>query len=266
MQEQKKPDCYFLLKYEQHNYRHMKLNCIAIDDEPLALEKMQQYINKVDYLNLLQTFDTGIDALNFLKNNAVDLMFLDIQMEDLTGIQMLEAIDIKPKVIITTAYDKYAIKGFELDVSDYLLKPISLQRFIKATDKIYNTLNVQNDNSVKYKDSNLAKKNDFVFIKTEYRIERIDFKDILYIEGMKDYLKIFTEEKKIVTLQNFNTLLKHLPSDNFIRVHKSYVISFNKIEKIERKKIFIKDIKIPIGETYHEYFFNLLKRRDLIMY
>ncbi len=245
----------------------MKINCIAIDDEPLALDKMRQYIEKVDYLNLLQTFDGGVDALNFLKNNAVDLIFLDIQMEDLTGIQMLEAVDIKPKVIITTAYDKYAIKGFELDVCDYLLKPISLQRFIRATDKIYNTLNIQNDNAViKHKDSNLAKKNDFVFIKTEYRIERIDFKDILYIEGMKDYLKIFTEEKKIVTLQNFKTLLQHLPSDNFIRVHKSYVISFNKIEKIERKKIFIKNVKIPIGETYHEYFFNLLKSKDLIMY
>lgn len=244
----------------------MKLNCIAIDDEPLALDKMRQYISKVSYLNLLQTFDSGVDALNFLKNNSVDLMFLDIQMEDLTGIQLLEAITVKPKVIITTAYDHYAIKGYELDVSDYLLKPISLQRFIKAVDKIYNNFtDNSSDVKVQNRDTEQIKKDDFVFVKTEYRIQKINFKDILYVEGMKDYLQIHTTEKKIMTLQNFNTLLEYLPSDDFIRVHKSYVVSVSKIESVERKNITIRNVKIPIGETYREHFFYLLNSRDLIL-
>ena len=245
----------------------MKINCIAIDDEPLALDKMRQYIDKVDYLNLLQTFDNGIDALNFLKNNTVDLMFLDIQMEDLTGIQLLEAVIVKPKVIITTAYESYAIKGYELDVSDYLLKPISLQRFIKSVDKVYNKLTEDSSNPdrVSVSDTDNNKKDDFIFVKTEYRIEKINFKDILYVEGMKDYLQIHTEDKKIMTLLNFNKLLKHLPADNFIRVHKSYVVSVNKIKSVERKFISVRDVKIPIGDTYREHFFFLLKSRDLII-
>ena len=244
----------------------MKINCIAIDNEPLALDKMRQYIDKVDCLNLLQTLDSGVDALNFLKNNSVDLMFLDIQMEDLTGIQLLEAITVKPKVIITTAYDSYALKGYELDVSDYLLKPISLNRFIKAVDKIYNKLNSNGNNvRIQYPDTEQIKKDDFIFVKTEYRIQKVNFKDILYIEGMKDYLQIHTEDKKIMTLQNFNTLLDHLPTDDFIRVHKSYVISVNKIKSVERKNISIGDVKIPIGETFREHFFYLLKSRNLIL-
>lgn len=244
----------------------MKINCIAIDNEPLALDKMRQYIDKVDCLNLLQTLDSGVDALNFLKNNSVDLMFLDIQMEDLTGIQLLEAITKKPKVIITTAYDSYALKGYELDVSDYLLKPISLNRFIKAVDKIYNKLNSNGNNvRIQYPDTEQIKKDDFIFVKTEYRIQKVNFKDILYIEGMKDYLQIHTEDKKIMTLQNFNKLLDHLPTDDFIRVHKSYVISVNKIKSVERKNISIGDVKIPIGETFREHFFYLLKSRNLIL-
>lgn len=244
----------------------MKINCIAIDDEPLALEKMRQYIGKVSYLNLLKTFDCGVDALNYLKSNPVDLLFLDIQMEDLTGIQLLEAITVQPKVIITTAYDTYAIKGYELNVNDYLLKPISLQRFIKAVDKIYDTLNGNND-LIQKPEQNTESNNkaDFIFVKTEYRIEKINLKDILYVEGMKDYLQIHTEEKRIMILQNFDTLLKHLPNNNFIRVHRSYVVSINKINSVERKTISIKNTKIPIGESYREYFYHVLKSQNLIL-
>jgi len=251
------------LKYKTFK---MKINCIAIDDEPLALEKMQQYIGKVGYLNLLKTFDNGIDALDFLKNNTVDLLFLDIQMDDLTGIQLLEAVEMKPKVIVTTAYDSYAIKGYELDVCDYLLKPISLQRFIKAVDKIYGMLTENQVNGNIYNIvNNKNKGNNYFFVKTEYRIERVSFCDILYVEGMKDYLKIYTEEKKIMTLQNFKTLLKHLPSNNFVRVHNSYVVSIDKIKTVGRKGIQIGDVKIPIGNTYREHFFHTLKSKGLII-
>jgi len=244
----------------------MKINCIAIDDEPLALDKMRHYIGKVDYLNLLQTFDTGVDALNFMKNNSVDLIFLDIQMDNLTGIQLLESITIKPKVILTTAYDSYALKAYELDVSDYLLKPISFQRFLKAVDKIYNKLSI--DTNFFTENIDKSKKQfeaDFIFVKEDYKIEKVNFDDILFVKGMKDYLQIHTNDKKIMTLQNFNTLLEHLPSDNFIRIHKSYVVSIKKINNVKRKTITIKDVKIPIGETYREYFYQLLKSKNLIV-
>lgn len=244
-----------------------KINCIAVDDEPLALEKMCHYIDKIEYLNLLETFDCGVDALNFLKNNTVDLMFLDIQMNDLTGIQLLESIQNKPKVIITTAYDSYAIKGYELDVNDYLLKPISLQRFIKSVDKIYETIQGSEELIVQPIIDNKEQRysNDFIFVKTEYRIERLNLSDIIYVEGMKDYLRIHTNEKRIMILQNFKTLLKYLPESNFIRVHRSYIVAIDKIESVERKTINIHGIKIPIGESYREYFFQVLKRRNLIL-
>lgn len=243
----------------------MKITCIAIDDEPLALDKMREYIGKVDYLKLLKTFDSGVDALNFLKNNPVDLMFLDIQMDNLTGIQLLESITIKPKVILTTAYDSYALKAYELDVSDYLLKPISFQRFLKAVDKISNKLNIDTNILTEKIDNKKQFEADFIFVKEDYKIEKVNFDDILFVKGMKDYLQIHTNDKKIMTLQNFDTLLQHLPSDNFIRIHKSYVVSINKISSVKRKKITIGGEKIPIGETYREYFYQLLKSKNLIV-
>lgn len=243
----------------------MKITCIAIDDEPLALDKMREYIGKVDYLKLLKTFDSGVEALNFLKNNSVDLMFLDIQMDNLTGIQLLESITIKPKVILTTAYDSYALKAYELDVSDYLLKPISFQRFLKAVDKISNKLNIDTNILTENIDNKKQFEADFIFVKEDYKIEKVNFDDILFVKGMKDYLQIHTNEKKIMTLQNFNTLLQHLPSDNFIRIHKSYVVSINKINSVKRKTITIRGVKIPIGETYREYFYHLLKSKNLIV-
>ena len=152
----------------------MKINCIAIEDEPLALKKIKEFIEQIDYLNLLEAFNNAVDAIGFLKKNPVDLIFLDIRMKKLSGIQFLESLQIKPKVIITSAYDEYALKGYELDVADYLLKPFTLERFLKSVDKVYNQLSVlTGDNS-----------NDYIFVKTEYRIEKIEIKDILYIQGM----------------------------------------------------------------------------------
>ena len=147
----------------------MKINCIAIEDEPLALNKIMVFIEQVDYLTLLEGFNNAVDAIGFLKNNAVDLIFLDIRMKQLSGIQFLESLQLKPKVIITSAYDEYALKGYELDVADYLLKPFTFERFLKSVDKVYNQLNsTKNDNP-----------NDSIFVKTEYRIERIEIRDIL---------------------------------------------------------------------------------------
>ena len=227
----------------------MQINCIVIEDEPLAVKKLEGFIDKIEYLRLSKTFDNAIEAIGYLKKNPVELIFLDIQMEEFTGIQFLETVKQRPKVIITTAYDKYAIKGYELDVADYLLKPFTFERFIQAVEKVYNTVNERFPSVF----------NDCVFIKTEHRLEKIEVSEILYVEGMNEYLRIVTKEKKIMTLQNFKSIEEILPKDNFMRVHKSYLVAIDKVESIERNRIKILKIYIPISETYREIFFNKIR-------
>lgn len=224
----------------------MRLNVIIIEDEPLALKKVVGFVEKVDYLSLSKTFDNAIEAISYLKSNAIDLIFLDIQMEEFTGIQFLEAVKVRPKVIITTAYDKYAIKGYELDVADYLLKPFTFDRFLQAVERVSNSI----------KESQTPSNNEFIFVKSEYRLEKIELSDILYIEGMSEYLRVVTKTKKVMTLLNFKSIEELLPKNNFLRVHKSYVIALDKIESIERNRIKIGDAIIPISESYKEIFYN----------
>jgi two-component system, LytTR family, response regulator len=241
----------------------MEMNCIAIDDEPLALEIIVDYISKVPFLKLLKTFDNAIDSIEFIKNNKVDLMFLDVQMEELTGIQLLHALKKRPQVIITTAHDSYAIEGFELDAADYLLKPISFERFVKSVDKVYNKIKPSTGDSNGY----IAISNpseSFIFIKTENRLQKVAFSDILYIEGQGDYLKVVTASAKIMTLQNFKKFESTLPPDNFIRVHKSYLVAINKIESISKNRIKIGNILIPVSDSYKNNFFDVLSKRGLM--
>ncbi len=227
----------------------MKIKCIIIEDEPLALERTREFVLKVPYLELIESFDNGLDAIGLLKEQNVQLIFLDIQMDDFTGIQLLESLNNKPKVIITTAFDKYALKGFELNVSDYLLKPFEFKRFLQACDRIYEELKIQSNNNDK----------NFLFVKTEYRLEKIELKDILFIEGMRDYRRIHLPDKKIMTLQTFRDLEQQLPVHSFCRVHKSFIVSIEKIESIERERIKIQNKIIPVSETYRERFYNLIK-------
>lgn len=226
------------------------INCIIIEDEPLAIEKLTNFISKLESIRLLRSFNSAITAIDYLKENKVDLIFLDIEMKDLTGIQFLESIRIDSKVIITSAYEQYAIKGFDLQVCDYLLKPISFERFVQAFDKASEEL-------MKTKDQNNIHK---VFIKTEYRLEGIETSDILYIEGMGDYRKIVTGSKKIMTLQSFGELQNLLPKDQFCRVHNSFIVSLDKIEKIERNRIKIKDKTIPVSDLYNKDFYLKINR------
>ena len=244
----------------------MIVNCITIDDEPLALEKLKDYIEKVQYLNLLAEFDNGADSLDYLKNNKVDLIFLDIQMDDFTGIQLLEALQERPKVILTTAYDQYAIKGYELEVSDYLLKPISFDRFIKSVEKVYAQLEKELVTSDKLKESEMQsdKKGNFIFVKSDYKLQKVRFKDIQYIEGMKDYLRIVTPEKRLMVLQNFKKMEDILPDNKFVRVHKSYIISVDKIDSIGKKSLKVGEMNIPIGESYKKAFFDFLEENNLL--
>jgi DNA-binding LytR/AlgR family response regulator len=242
----------------------MKINCIAIDDEPLALNKIREYIKRIGYLNLLSTFDNAIDALEFMKDNKVDLIFLDIQMEELTGIQMLEALQVKPKVVLTTAYDEYALKGYELDVCDYLLKPISFQRFLQACEKVYKQIDPEiHANIEKTVPLENKNKSNYFFVKNGNKTQKINFEDILFVEGMKDYLRIWTIHEKVMTLLSFKKLEEILPSDKFIRIHKSYLISIDKIESIERNRIKIAGERLPIGNIYRRQFYKTIENRQV---
>lgn len=235
----------------------MKINCIIIEDEPLAAEKLAGFIREVKALNLLASFDNAIDALGFIKTNKIDLMFLDIQMAKLTGIQMLENMQQKPQVIIVSAYDQYALKGYEFNVTDFLLKPYSFDRFLQAADRAMELHHLKFNN----RESAINLNDDVLFIKSGNKIEKITLHTILFIQGMKDYQLIVSENSKTMTLQNLKTIEETLPSKDFCRVHKSYIISINKIENIERNRIKIQDHLIPISETYKEHFFNQLKQK-----
>lgn len=221
------------------------ISCIIIEDEPLALKRTKEYVEKLPYLDLKQSFDNGFEAIGFLREQHVDLIFLDIKMDELTGIQLLESLERKPYVIVTTAYSNYALKGYELNVTDYLLKPFTIERFIKAVEKVAFQLDQKHNVN-----------RGFFFVKTDYKIEKIFFENVLFIEGMRDYRNIQTESKKILTLQTFGDLEKELPDTLFCRVHKSFMVALNKIELIERNRIKIRDKMIPISETYKEKFYK----------
>ena len=228
-----------------------KYSCIIIEDEPLALEKTKDFVHKVPFLNLSATFDNALTGLTYLNNNRVDLLFLDINMDELSGIELLESSKITSQVIITTAYQEYALKGYELQITDYLLKPFTFNRFLQAVNKAQQNL------SQRIADKPV----DFIFVKTENRLEKIMINDILYIEGMRDYLRIHTSNKKIMTLQSFHELEQLLPSQLVCRVHKSYMIAINKIDAIERSRIKIADQLIPLSETYKAAFLQLINSR-----
>jgi two-component system, LytTR family, response regulator len=229
-----------------------KYSCIIIEDEPLALEKTKDFVIKVPFLQLSATFDNALTGLTYLNNNKVDILFLDINMDELSGIELLESSKINSQVIITTAYQEYALKGYELQITDYLLKPFTFNRFLQAVNKaqeniVHHTLDPQPE---------------FIFVKTENRLEKIMLNEIVYIEGMRDYLRIHTVSKKIMTLQNFSELEKLIPAALVCRVHKSYMVALNKIDSIERNRIKIAQQLIPISDTYKEHFFQLINNRS----
>lgn len=234
-----------------------KIKCIAVDDEPLALEKMEGYIQRVHYLELIGSFSNPLEAMSFLRQNSADLLFLDIQMDELTGIQLLEILDPKPKVILTTAYDEYALQGYELDVSDYLLKPISFQRFLKGVEKVYQLL-YSPPLPKEQKATKSLSAQDYIFIRSEYRLQKVKLLDILYIEGMKDYSRIHTPQSRIMTLQNLKKMEELLPTPPFLRVHKSYIVSLDKIDSIGKNDITIEDKLITLGGLYKDAFFKYL--------
>ena len=246
-----------------------KLKCIAVDDEPLALDIIEDYISKVPFLELVKRTENAIEALQLVQAGGIDLVFLDIQMPDLTGIQFLKIATGKSNYILTTAYSQYALESYDLNVSDYLLKPIAFDRFYKAVEKVYNQVQKAPAQVTPTPvvpppaPVTLTPVQDFIFVKTEHKIQKIQLDEILYIEGLKDYISIFTKNERVITLQNMKKMEETLPSTQFIRVHKSYIISLDKIESIERSRISICSKIIPIGDTYREEFFKRIDNKNI---
>lgn len=244
-----------------------KIRCLAVDDEPLALDILAKYINQLPSLTLVGTCTDALEALSLIQQGKIDLVFVDIQMPSLTGIQFLRVVNGKCKAILTTAYSEYAMEGYELDVIDYLLKPISFERFLKAVQKassrfqdntVVNNPMPERPKTIENKTPAIEPQLDFIFVKTEYKIIKLSLSSILYIEGLKDYVSIYTTEERILTLQTMKKMEELLPSYRFVRVHKSYIISLEKINSIERQRIFIGRATIPIGESYYKDFIRLI--------
>ena len=233
------------------------IRVVAIDDEPLALQLVRGYVEKTPFLELAGAFDNPAEAVAFIGSSDVDLVLLDVQMPDLTGTELARVISGGPKVIFTTAYEKYALEGFRLDAVDYLLKPFSYAEFLKAVQKAEKLIELERKEL-----PGLEVKNDFLFIKSDYKIRRINFSEIHYIEGLKDYVKIFLngEKKPVLSLSTLKALEARLPDDKFMRVHRSYIVNLETVRVIERNRIVYGEVRIPVTDQYKDNFQRFLDR------
>lgn len=229
------------------------IKAIALDDEPLALEILQNLCSDIEYVDLQKTFTKSEEAFKYLRKYPVDLLFLDIDMPSISGLDFYRKLPHKTMVIFTTAYSEFAVEGFTLNATDYLLKPISLSRFQQAVEKAFQQWKTQTQNS----------EQQYLFIRADYSLMKILFSDILYIEGLDDYLKIHIQNQKtVVTRMTLKVILQKLPVNEFIRVHRSFIVSISKIDKIRNKIIYINDKEIPVSASYETMFFALLNNKD----
>lgn len=224
----------------------MTLNCAIIDDEPLALEMMSDYVQKTPFLTLTGAYNSAVQAIKTIRENPVDLLFLDIQMPELSGLEFAKVLPKRTKVVFTTAFPQYAVEGYEVEAFAYILKPISYEAFLKVAKRAYDWF------SQSEKAKNYAKDR-FIFVKSDYKLVRIDLDDILFIEGLKDYVRIYTENgDKIMSLMNMKTLEDFLPKPEFLRSHRSYIIHMNKVKCLDRFRMNIGENYIPVSESYKD--------------
>ncbi|MFI1773236.1 LytR/AlgR family response regulator transcription factor [Thalassobellus citreus] len=232
------------------------MKCVIIDDEPLAIDVIESYVKQVGGLEIVVKCTNPLEAITLLNKNKVDLVFLDIEMPNLTGIDLVKALDNIPQFIFTTAYPEYALDGFNLNATDYLVKPIPFHRFLKAVTRAKEKYELEQNNTINtdvFSESPSFENTDnFIFVKSEYENIKINTNTIKYIQGLKDYIKIYTtqSDKAILTLSSFKDILQKLPSNRFIRVHRSYVINIDFISALQKTKIIADNVQIPIGETY----------------
>ena len=230
------------------------IKAIAIDDEPLALDVIATFTSNLDFIELKRIFTQGSSAIRYLKQFPVDLIFLDIQMPDMDGISLYESINQDIMVIFTTAYSEYAVKGFELNAIDYLLKPMNKKRFEKACLKALEYYD--------FKKEKIPNKNKFIYVRSEYSLIKISISDILFFETMDDYIKIHkVDGKPILTLMSMKKFIQMLPEDKFIRIHRSYTVPLDKIDSVRAKTVIIEDFKLPIGATYQKQFFDIYRSK-----
>jgi DNA-binding LytR/AlgR family response regulator len=237
------------------------LKCLVIDDEPLAIKLLEDHISKVPFLQLAGTFSNPLEALLDFNKHPADIIFLDIQMPQLNGVQFMQLLQNRAQVIITSAYQEYAIEGFEYNVVDYLLKPISFERFYRAVEKAYNLKNPKA--AISGSREMFPATGGYIFVKVENKMVRVELDDIFFVEGLKNYVSIYTKTQRIVSLQVMKQLEDVLPPNRFVRVHKSYIVALDKISSIERQEIHIKDRIIPIGSTFSEHFNKMLESRKV---
>ena len=237
----------------------MKLNCIIVDDEPLALDLLENYVQRTPFLHLSGHFDNAVEALSHIERQTIDVAFLDIQMPEINGLELSRLISSRTKIIFTTAFEQYALEGFRADALDYLLKPFNYTEFLKAASKALRWCELSKS------ELTTPEPPKSIFVKSDYKLIQIDLQHILYIERVKDYLKIQTEDTPngILTLMSMKTIEEHLPSDLFVRVHRSYIVNIDKIRTIERNRIIFGKVYIPISDSYKERITKLLAQRAI---
>ena len=238
----------------------MKIRCIIVDDEPLACKVLENHIKKIDDLELVSKCNNAIEAFKVLSNKEVDLMFLDIQMPQVTGLELLRSLKNPPRVILTTAYREYALDGYEFDVVDYLLKPISFEKFFKSINKVFNTVgsNGQSNDLTAGEERN----NQFVFVKADRKNIKIFLNDIIYIESVKDYVRVVTAEKSYLSYLKIGYLEEKLPPDKFIRIHKSFIVNIEQIKSYTPIEIEMPGNSLPIGRHYKQKIITTLEKRN----
>lgn len=239
----------------------MTISCLIVDDEPLARNLLAEYVKKVPSLHLVDVCSSPLAAMEVLKTRQVDLLFLDIQMPEITGITFLKILKHKPLVVLTTAYSEYALESYDFDVVDYLLKPITLERFLKAVEKVTERLNSRPVQNAERPAPDAAQP--FIFVKDGTKLVKIRWADILYIEGLKDYVTIHTRQQKVVSLQRLKLLEEQLPSDKFIRIHNSYIVALDAIDSIHKGDVQIGNALLPISDSYKKSFKEFIEKNQI---
>jgi DNA-binding LytR/AlgR family response regulator len=228
-----------------------KYNVIIVDDEYLARKLLQDYVSKVESLQLVATCSNAFEAMEALANNTVDIMLLDIQMPDLTGMELVKGLEKKPAVIFTTAYSEYAVDAFNLAVVDYLLKPFDFPRFFQAVRKAIGNVQPKAEETTKQA-ADISKSNDFITVKADYKLYKINYDDLLFIEGQHEYVTFHTTQRRITALFALKDLEELLPKDRFVRVHKSYIVSFKHIQDLDKSDVTVAGNKVPVGASYRD--------------
>jgi two-component system, LytTR family, response regulator len=236
------------------------MKCLIVDDEPLAQQVIEDFVKRVPFLELAGKCQNAMEAIEFMQQHVVDLIFLDINMPAMTGMDMVASLPVKPLFILTTAYSEYALESYSLNATDYLLKPIPFERFMVAVNKAYEIFMLRNQSKKEHPEKTDALFPDHIFVRADYKTVRIDIHDIQYIEGLKDYVRIhFAGKKSVMTLQTMKNMADMLPHNQFVRIHKSFIVNLRQVDAVERNRVLFGEKRIPVGDGYKEEFQKIIR-------